>query len=104
MRVKEEMSQNATEITVLLDSGAMANLIHPEVVESNEWMTTKIRGIQIRNINDSPTGSGSIQEKVRLELRIGNHQEVIEAYVAPIGQDRMVLGTPWMKQHNPSID
>ena len=97
MRVKDKMSQKAVNPEALLDSGATASLIHPEVVKEYEIGTIRVQTINIQNIDNSPTRNRKIQEKVQLEVRIGNHQKVIKTYIAPIGQDRMVLGTPWMR-------
>ena len=58
------MSQKTANLEALLDSRATANLIHLVVVEDNKWRTTLIRKIPIRNINNSPTRSENIQEKV----------------------------------------
>lgn len=64
--------------------------------------------LKITNINNSKTGSGKLTHKVLVEGLLvgkqGTYSETIEAYVCPTGTDELVLGTPWIKEHNPHID
>ena len=48
IRVKDKMSQKATDMVVLLDSGATANLFYLEVVKEHEFRTTTIWEINIQ--------------------------------------------------------
>jgi transposase InsO family protein len=94
-----------TTANVLLDSGATGDFIDPNfkneigVLEKPKRNPTIIRGLngdEFEAIVDSETE--------KLPMTIQNHSENITFDVTPLGAYDIVLGIPWLRRHNPSIN
>ena len=51
-----------------------------------------------------PVSGGDITHIVKVPLRIGNHLEELPAFITTLGHYKLVLGIPWMRYHDVSID
>ena len=55
-------------------------------------------------IDNSPIKGGAITQYAHLEIQIGQHFEEMVLYATDLGKSSIVLGVPWLKRHNPTID
>ena len=55
-------------------------------------------------INGRPILSGAVTHSVSMALRISSHHESSSFDICRIGHYPVVLGIPWLRQHNPTID
>ncbi|KAI4878385.1 hypothetical protein NFI96_005371, partial [Prochilodus magdalenae] len=63
------------------------------------------RPIQVLTLDGQPAGAGPVTYCTQpLTLRVGPHVETVVLYLTCIPQLHLVLGSPWLKQHNPHID
>jgi hypothetical protein len=90
---------------LLLDSGAIGNLISERLVERERMKEIAIhQSIELINANDTMS---MIRTQVKLQLTIqgghGNHTETISLYVGDIGSHDDLLGMPWLLHHDPAI-
>lgn len=92
-------------VTALIDSGAEQNFIDSALTEKlgivseplpNRLHVTALSGQQLPDITH-------VSEPVSLTLS-GNHTEVLSLFVFKAPQTPLVLGHPWLRQHNPHID
>jgi predicted aspartyl protease len=89
----------------LIDSGATANFISPKLIE-----TLKIPRIalsnprKIRMLDRSTPKTGKVWHKVHLEFECQGLPTSAEFLVCPTGNNQAILGMPWLKDQNPSID
>lgn len=91
----------------MIDSGASGNFINPKtVIKHTIWTRVKGKPYRLTVANGSDIGKEGIEiETIELEMTTqGRHFEMISFDVAPIGNHDIILGMPWMQQHNPSID
>jgi hypothetical protein len=58
----------------------------------------------IEVIDGRPISSSDITEYIHIDCTIGNHHEKLVAYVASISYYPLVLGIPWLKKHDVSIN
>jgi hypothetical protein len=58
----------------------------------------------IEVIDRQPIFSSDITEYVYIDCTISNHYENLIAYVASIGHYPLILGIPWLKKHDMSIN
>jgi hypothetical protein len=58
----------------------------------------------VKVIHGRPISSGDITEYVHIDCTIGDHHEKLVAYVASIGHYPLILGIPWLKKHDVSIN
>jgi len=94
--------RNATEVEILIDSGAADNFISEELV--------KIANLQVENIRviNVAVANGAI-EQIRFKtkpvaINIQGFTDKICCKVLRMRKKRIILGLPWLKQHNPLID
>ena len=60
--------------------------------------------ITLYNIDGSLNEAGSITHKVRLLLKVGQDEEKFDFFVTSLGPEKVILGLPWLRHRNPSID
>jgi hypothetical protein len=89
----------------LIDSGATAHFISPKIVE--KLHLPKISLNHPRNIcmlDGSLPKTGKVWSKVLRKFTCQGIPSSTEFLVCPIGNNQAILGMPWLKNQNPSID
>ena len=98
-------TQEIVGVTALVDSGATGLFIHPDFVKKHRLTTRPLaRPIPVRNVDGTTNTSGGVSEIVDIVLRYQGHTERAIYAVIGIGSQDMILGFPWLKEHNPEID
>jgi hypothetical protein len=94
-----------TAVQAFIDSGAGGNFIHTSFVTKYGIPLVKLQTpITLSMGDNSPSNYGPVtHETVPLQLHVDSHIETITLLVTTIPTD-MILGMPWLKLHNPSID
>ena len=62
------------------------------------------RSIPVYNIDGTLNENRSVKEYVDLIVRFGDHTERARFYISALGGDTLVIGHPWLVQHNPEIN
>jgi hypothetical protein len=89
----------------LVDSGATENFIDPKVIERLRFPIQKLEQPRIiYNIDGTPNKAGSITHKCPIKLQFKDEQKTVDFFVTNLGQDRIVLGFPFLKEFNPEIN
>jgi hypothetical protein len=60
--------------------------------------------IQVRNVDGSPNENGPIMEVADMLLHYKGHTERVTFAVTRLGKEKIILGLPWPKAHNPEIN
>jgi hypothetical protein len=55
-------------------------------------------------IDGRPISSGDIMEYVEIQCTIGDHHEILTAYLTSVRHYPLILGIPWLKKHNITIN
>src|ERR1700677_4801347 len=98
-------THNSINIDSFLDCGASGLFIDKQFVELNDITTRKLpRPIPIYNVDGTLNEGGTIKEAVDLIVSHGNHKERATFWVCSLGADRVILGLPWLRLHNPVIN
>ena len=89
-------SNNSVEINALIDSGADDSFMDakehlPEAIEA-----TTLNGELLARLTER-TGPVNM-------LISGNHSDVISFFILHSPHAPLVLGYPWLQEHNPAID
>lgn len=88
-----------------MDSGATANFIDRDFVETKKLVTTKLqKPIEVKNVDGTLNKTGNICEYVRAFLEIGNHKSTQIFYVTGLGNKDVIIGYSFLYEHNPVID
>jgi hypothetical protein len=99
------MWHKKTETTALLDSGATHNFIDKRAITSLGLGTRTLPyPLQVNNVDGTINSEGSITRFCNLWIRQGDRTVKLGFYVANLGSDRIILGHPWFKSFNPSIN
>ena len=97
--------QCAVKVAAMVDSGATLLLIDQKYANSHKMLKEPLEHpIQFYNINGLLNKASSITHKVGLILKVGQNKEKFDFYVASLGPERDILGLPWLRHRNPSID
>ena len=89
----------------MVDCGASTVFISERAVRDLNLQTEKFfRPIPLSNIDGTLNKAGELTDFVELELRIGDHAHPQIFAVTDIGDDDVIIGIDWLREHNPDID
>ena len=94
----------------LLDSGAEGIIVdHAFAKRNNLTLRTLIKPLPVQNVDGTPNKSGAVRHTTIQNIRIKTiegqyHDERTELYVTGLGDHDILLGTDWLKTHNPEIN
>ncbi|GLB45965.1 putative retrotransposable element tf2 155 kda protein type 1-like [Lyophyllum shimeji] len=98
-------TQEILGLKALLDSGASGLFLHIRFVHEHGITTqTLSRPIPVKNVDGTANAASAITEVVDLVLRYNGHSERVVFAVTDLGEQDMILGYTWLKEHNPEID
>jgi hypothetical protein len=109
LQLEVELQTTDTERTFrlhcLLDCGASGLFLDKDYVARHQIPTRKLsRPIPVLNVDGTPNGAGAITDVVNVILRYNDHSERTTFAVTSLGKQDMILGHPWLPQHNPEVD
>ena len=103
--VKLQSTNGKIQTKALVDSGATTSFVSRRFTEAQSLpMTSLTRPVKVFNIDGSLNTHGSITRFAALDMDVENHSERIRLAEADIGSEDIILGLPWLKKHNPSIN
>ena len=85
----------------MVDSGAMGNFIHPRFVEEHTLVTIEHNPLTVNDVNGRLLSR--VDRQVSVRMAVGSHSETLTFDVAPLGGHNIVLGLPWLQQHDPQL-
>jgi hypothetical protein len=89
----------------LVDSGATRSFIDRDLVQKRKIPMLHLpHPLQAQNIDGTHNSGGVIRHKVSIFMRIGDAEERREFLVLNCGKENMILGLPWLRQTNPTIN
>jgi len=89
----------------LVDSGSTSSCISWKFIKENNLDTIQLLFlITCYNTDGTANKNGSVIEVVRMNMTIGDHQELIQLLVTNLGNYDLFLGYDWLQKYNPSIN
>ena len=90
--------------TILVDSGATDNFIHPKLLQRLGLGSQPLeRPWKIWNIDGTTNKAGALTHCVDLEVRTGDRQEIMKFLVTNLGGEDLILGYPWLSTFEPKF-
>jgi hypothetical protein len=103
--VQVHMWHKKTEVETLLDSGATHNFIDERTVKALSMGTRDLlQPRTVTNVDGSENRAGTIRQYANLWVKKGTQTVKLCFFITNIGHDRIILGHPWFKAFNPTID
>ena len=92
-------------LRALLDCGATGMFLDVGFVRANRITEKPLQvPIPVLNVDGTPNEAGSIKSVVEVVLRYKDHSERAYFAVTSLGRQKMLLGMPWLKEHNPEVN
>ena len=89
----------------LIDSGATNNFMNPRFKEERQVSTIPLPfTVPVAGLDGEVLSGGVSEETILLPMSVYGHPELIKFNVLETGDYDIVLGIPWLRKHNPSID
>ena len=89
----------------MIDSGATALFLNRRFVKQFDITTHPLENaISLYNIDGTKNKAGGITHFARLQLTVGSHTEKAEFLVTDLGPEDVILGLPWLKRVNPTVN
>lgn len=93
---------NAQPVRVLIDSGATEDFISMEFVRQYGIPRQRCESLKVHLADGSTSTSAHICPRVNIQIQ--GYQDSRDFVVTTLPSFDLILGTPWLQSHNPSID
>ena len=105
LRYKNTDREQIVETQILLDSGAKGLFMNQTFVKKNRIPTIPfLKPITPRNVDGTTNQSGRITHCTWVHIVFDDQQLLTRFLITNTGKSDVLLGLPWLKEHNPMID
>ena len=103
--IKCAKENEIVETLALIDSGAGGRFIDQNYVKNSGFEIRILdEPIIARNVDGTENKKGKITSFVDLELTINGRKTMTQLLITGLGKQRIILGFPWLNEHNPDIN
>ena len=103
--IKNSEKNEIDETPALIDSGAGGIFTDQNYARRMGFQIQKLdKPISARNVDNTENKQGKITSFVELNLTIGGKMRRTRLMITGLGKQKIVLGFPWLNEHNPDID
>ena len=89
----------------LLDCGAGGIFLDQNFARKHNLRTMKLeQPIRAQNVDGTDNKQGTIRYYTDLNIKIGDQTFLERFYITGLGNQKIILGLPWLRKHNPEID
>ena len=93
------------ETKTLLDCGARGIFLDQNFARKHNLRTTKLeQPIRAQNVDGTDNKQRTIHYYTDLNVKIGDQTFLERFYITGLGNQKIILGLPWLRKHNPEID
>jgi hypothetical protein len=97
--------EETVETLALIDSGAGGMFIDQNYAKNSGFEIRKLdQPLLARNVDGTENKRGRITSFVDLKVEINDRKMDVRLLVTGLGSQRIILGFPWLNEHNPIID
>lgn len=107
MRIPVQVKVHGQNVlsNALIDSGAEGKFIDSKFVIKHRIPVRKlVTPIPVHNVDGTPNQNGTITHHAFLPLYFGDKFTMAFLLVTSLGKEDIILGLPWLKQRNPTIN
>jgi len=97
--------KQSVTINAMIDSGATEDFVDREVCNKHRIKMIKAKNPrEIYLADGKPSGMGPVTHLTKVPMDISSHRELATFQVANLQKHEVILGMPWLREHNPTID
>ena len=105
LKYKNLKGEQTVDTQILLDSGAEGLFMNRTFVEKHHIPLIPLsRHIVPRNVDGTTNESGKITHCTWAHIVFDDQQLLTRFLITNTGKHDVLLGLPWLKEHNPNID
>ena len=103
--VNHNQNDTTVETPVLIDSGAGGTFIDQNYVRKVGYKLTELETpVKAYNVEGTENKKGTIKNYVNLQFSLNGKEFQEQFYVTGLGKQKIILGLPWLRKHNPEIN
>ena len=103
--INETEKNETVEILGLVDSGAGGQFIDQNYTRQKVYKTRKLEEPMIAyNVDGTRNKRGTITSFVDLTVKINKRWMNLRLLITGLGKQKIILGFPWLNEHNPDIN
>jgi len=97
--------KESVTINAMIDSGETEDFIDREVCNKHGIKMIKTKNPrEIYLADGKPSAMGPVTHMTKVPMDINSHRELATFQVANLQNHKVILGMPWLREHNPTID
>ena len=105
VKVQLQGEKEMVTINAMVDSGATGNFIDSEVCKQHGIKMIKAKNPpEIYPADGKPNSMGPVTHMTQVPMDISKHRELATFQVENLQHHEVILGMPWLREHNPTID
>jgi len=105
VKIQLHDGKESVTINAMIDSGATEDFIDPEVCNKHGIKMFKAKNpSEIYLADGKPSAMGPVTHMTKVPMDISSHRELATFQVANFQNHEVILGMPWLREHNPTID
>jgi hypothetical protein len=90
---------DSIKMTAIVNYGAMGIFIHLRFIKLHELVTKTCEPLIVNNVNGRLLSR--VDQQVEIWMTIRGHSKMLTFDVVLLGKHNIVLGFPWLQQHDP---
>jgi len=105
VKIQLQGEKESVTINAMMDSGATEDFIDREVCNKHGIKMIKAKNPREIYVADGkPSAMGPATHMTKVPMDISSHIELATFQVANLQNHEVILGMPWLREHNPTID
>ena len=105
VKVQLHGEKETVTINVMVDSGATEDFIDSEVCKKHGIKLIRAKNPrEIYLADGKPSAMGPVTHMTEVPMDISNHRELATFQVVNLQHHEVILGMPWLREHNPTTD
>jgi len=105
VKIQLHGEKESVTINAMIDSGATEDFIDREVCNKHGIKMIKAKNRrEIYLADGKPSAMGPVTHRTKVPMDISSHRELATFQVANLQNHEVILGMPWLREHNPTLD
>jgi len=105
VKIQLHGKKESVTINAMIPSGATEDFIDREVFNKHGTKMIKAKcPLEIYLADREPSAMGPVTHMTQVSMDISSHRELAPFQMANLQNHKVILGMPWLREHNPTMD